>query len=244
MREIAEETYSDINNNNTVDKEDNIGYCTNMHNGLDAIFYSCNAKVTRRDKDDIPYFTIMEEHTADVCAKLYKLIWNTKGVRFDNNLADNLAQFNKGQCTFIAGFFYDAESFRDMKDDYGILPVPKYDELQTDYVTGLHNVMRDMVIPINCQKLEAVCAVLEEMAFQGYSSVLPIYYDSILKFKYARDEASGQMIDIIRNNCTTDFAYIYGDYCSQMGLLFRTMIGNKQDSITSLYESRNLQLRN
>ena len=37
------------------------------------------------------------------------------------------------------------------------------------------------------EDIDKVAAVIEEMAFQGYSIVTPEYYNVVLKQKYARD---------------------------------------------------------
>lgn len=124
-----------------------------------------------------------------------------------------------------------------MNADYGIVPMPKLYKSQEDYITGLHNIMRDIALPSNCQKVDEVCAVLEELAFQGHQTVIPAYFEVVLKNKYARDEASSQMLDLIKQNCVTELAYVYGLYCNNLGLLHRTMIGKKLSSISSLYAS-------
>jgi len=240
MMEISRMTYSDLNNNDTVDPEDMLGCAGNTDNSVDNIFYGMGADVTSRDDKGIPYFTMTTEHIADVCSKLYAFFCETEGVHQFSDRYQVLPTFAEGRAAFMIGFFYDTDNelMRSMKDNYGILPSPKYDEAQKEYVTGRHNVMRDMVLPINCQKVDAVCAMLEEMGCQSYVNLLPKYYEQALKQKYARDELSGQMIDIIRDNCSTDFAYIYGDYCNTIGLLHRTMISKGQSSIASLYAEK------
>ena len=104
-----------------------------------------------------------------------------------------------------------------MEDDYGILPLPKVDEEQDDYISMLHQAARFMALPVNCQKTDAVCAVLEEMAYIGHSELLPTYYETVLKEKYARDEESARMLDLIHANVRADIAYIFasdfGDVC-------------------------------
>lgn len=68
----------------------------------------------------------------------------------------------------------------------------------------------DHALPYNCQKTDAVCAVLEKMAFEGHSAVVPVYYDTVLKTKYARDDISGQMIDMFHDDdLVTDIALIF-----------------------------------
>lgn len=240
MMEICRMTYNDLNQNDTVDPADMLGCAGNTDNSLDNIFYGMGAEVTSRDEKGIPSFTVMTEHIADVCTKLYEFFCETEGVHRFSDRNQVLPTFTEGRSTFMIGFFYDTDTelMRSMNDNYGILPSPKYDESQKEYVTGRHNVMRDMVLPINCQKVDAVCAMLEEMGYQSYINLLPKYYEQALKQKYARDELSGQMIDIIRNNCSTDFAYIYGDYCNTIGILHRTMINKGLSSVSSLFAER------
>lgn len=45
---------------------------------------------------------------------------------------------------------HTAEALRDMNADYGIVPMPKLDKSQEDYITWLHNIMRDIALPSNC----------------------------------------------------------------------------------------------
>ena len=56
---------------------------------------------------------------------------------------------------------------------------------------------------------------------------MPEYYDVILKNKYRRDssDAASQIIDLIHDSMTTDFAYIYNYGMSNMMLSLRDLIG-------------------
>ncbi|MBQ3707777.1 MAG: hypothetical protein II889_07700, partial [Clostridia bacterium] len=53
------------------------------------------------------------------------------------------------------------------------------------------------------------------------------YFDVILKNKYRRDssDAASQVIDLIHDSLTTDFAYIYNYGMSNMMLSLRDLIG-------------------
>mgnify|MGYP005771026529 CR=1 FL=1 len=241
MREICTDVYVDLNTDGIPGREDQLGCCLNTLSNLDGLFYGSGAKITSRDEAGIPYIDMMNEHTANICEKLYELVYSTEGVyvsgsSFDEEIA-NRKKFAEDMSMFLIGFFYTAESLRDMDADYGIVPVPKLDKTQDDYVTGLHNIMRDIALPVNCQYPDEVCAVLEELAFQGNQTIIPAYYEVVLKDKYARDDLSAQMFDLIRDRCTTELAYVYGTYCNGLGLLFRNMISQKMSSIASLYAS-------
>ena len=97
--------------------------------------------------------------------------------------------------------------------------------------------MRFMALPYNCQKTDAVCAVLEEMAFRGYNDVLPVYYETVLKNKYARDDISVRMIDMIRSNLTADIAVIYGSGFGGLCYAPREQIRNGSGEFASKFAS-------
>ena len=70
------------------------------------------------------------------------------------------------------------------------------------------------------------------------NDVLPAYYEILMKNKYARDDVSAEMIDIIRENCSTDIAYLYGDPFNGLGYIFRNTIQAKSDNFASEYAKR------
>ncbi len=242
MREICAEVWSDQNSNGIADRDDVLGMAMNTVSNLDGYFYSMRGKITSRDSKDVPYLDFMTEKNMDVCQKLYDLVYSTDGIFLSGSSFDeemiNRKKFAENQSMFLTGFFYTAESLRDMNADYGIVPLPKFDESQDEYTTGLHNIMRDIALPVNCQNVEGVCAVLEELAYNGNKTVIPAYYEIVLKHKYARDEASSQMLDLIKSQCTTEIAYVYSLYFNEMGLIFRNMIAKKSASPASLYAER------
>lgn len=80
--------------------------------------------------------------------------------------------------------------------------------------------------------------MLESLAYLGYKDVLPSYYETLLKAKYARDAKSAQMIELIRENFITDIAYVYGDAFNQMGYCVRQMVPNKKDNLEAWYTSQ------
>lgn len=242
LRQISSDVYSDLNNDGVADRNDRLGYCINDYNNLDAFFYGTGARVTERDEENKPTLVLNNERVAGIVQGIYDLCFNTTGAYFSGPLYEddvaNRTMFENGNSMFLFGFFYTIEAMRDMKSDYGIIPFPKYDSDQTDYVSVVHDIMRMMVLPSNCTKVDAVCAVLEELSFQGYNELLPVYYDIVLKGKYVRDDVSAQMIDIIRDSCSTDIAYVYGDAFFGMGYITRYLIQAKSSNFASEYAKR------
>jgi hypothetical protein len=183
------------------------------------------------------------ERTATFTEKLYALYYENDGVRVFPSSEESVqvtipSKFMNDQLLFDFGFLYISELLRDMKSDYGVIPFPKYDEAQPEYLSLAHDIVPLYSIPTTCTKIEASSAVLEAMAFESYKSVMPAYYEIALKLKYTRDtdEAAFRIIDMIHDNVTTDFAYVYNYALQGVGLIMRELMGLKVSDFVSRYE--------
>jgi len=240
MRRISQEVYSDLNSNGEVDKDDRLGVAFQWNGNILGMFYGADVPLTERDEDNIPHLIFNNERTVNAFQNLYELVFNTEGILYLTSTSldattANVTNFEKGNSMFCGGFFYTCESLRDMTDDYGIIPIPKLDSEQDEYVTFLHEAARFMALPKNCQKVDAVCAVLEEMAFRGYNDLAPVYYETVLKEKYTRDDKSAQMFDLIRSNTWADVAYTYGSSFGGAVYLPRELFKNDSTDFASAY---------
>ena len=97
-----------------------------------------------------------------------------------------------------------------MKDDFGIIPCPKYDETVEGYPSLVDAKCNLFVVPVSVSDADRVSAVLEALAYYGWKDVLPAYYDVALSVKFARDDDSVKMLDIIRDNRSFDIGYYCG----------------------------------
>ena len=122
--------------------------------------------------------------------------------------------------------------------DYGIIPTVKLNEEQSQYYSVVHDIATLQCVPTTCTKLEAVSAVLEEMAYESYLSVTPSYYETALKTKYTRDNLSSQIIDLLHDTAMTDMAYIYQDAFSSVGYAGRNLIASKKSDLASWYAKK------
>lgn len=247
LQKYAEEVWIDVDGDNTASYDDQLGYSLNDYNNVDGIVYACGVRATERDENDVPKLCLLSERAVDALKKTYDVYYNTVGGlgigrdQYATEYEEDVMfrdKFSEGTTMFLFGFFYTAESLRDMDDAYGIVPFPKLDEEQENYYSIAHDIISVMCLPVNCQKVEAASAVLESLAYLGYNDVLPTYYETLLKAKYARDAKSAQMIELIRDNFITDIAYIYGDAFNQMGYSCRNMISAKQENLEAWYTSK------
>jgi hypothetical protein len=124
-----------------------------------------------------------------------------------------------------------------MEDDYTILPYPKLDESQEKYLTSAMDNFTVFCIPVTCQKLDMVSVVTESLNVESFRSVYPVYYEVALKDKYARDAFSIEMIDLLMEGRTFDFATLFTaqDSLNNLNTIFQKAVLNKNGDFASVY---------
>ncbi len=116
-------------------------------------------------------------------------------------------------------FYCEAASYlralnQTMEGDYGVVPVPKFDKAQANYITWTHDIGSTLSIPtsivdeIEKQQFEEV---LEAYVVLSYKLVKPAYYDTMLTSRNVRDPDSAEMLDLIFQNRTYDMAMYFTD---------------------------------
>jgi hypothetical protein len=118
--------------------------------------------------------------------------------------------FREGRALYRVSVIKDIADLRDMNDDFGILPMPKYEESQEKYYTTYQSWNgRAYVVPITAGNKERTSAILEYMAYVSPDNVTKAYYDVTLQRKVARDNESSEMLDIIFGNMISDIGLAY-----------------------------------
>ena len=147
---------------------------------------------------------------------------------------------------FNTNFLYATESFRDMSDDFGIVPMPKYDENQESYRTRIGTSTSMFFIPKTTSNAGTVGAVCEALAYYGKENVVPTWYEIALKEKYTRDEDTKEMVDLIRSSASIAFDCVFSQNLSEATstyFAFNEDNRNIGENITSYVESRAEKLR-
>ena len=123
---------------------------------------------------------------------------------------DNVMYFMDGRVLFAPEVLVHIETMRDCKVDVGILPPPKYDETQEDYVCYADGWCVNVVsIPVTNASPDDAGFLLEAMAADSMNNLTPAYFDVVLTDKYARDEQSIRMLDLILDSVVMDNANIF-----------------------------------
>ena len=191
-----------------------------------------------KNSDDIPEITFWSEKTVSAFNKLSEIMFDTR-LTF-NWQVENLGipqisetKFMRNESLFYWAELRNIEQLRGMDSDFGILPVPKYDENQTGYVHTVNPwVAMLMAVPVRGDdNLERIGAVTNAFAKLGHDMLIPAYYDVTLQRKLSRDDESELSIDIILANMRYDQGYMYN-----WGNIGGFTLNLKPDALASSYE--------
>jgi len=122
--------------------------------------------------------------------------------------------------------------------DYGIVPYPKFDESQEEYVSIPDPVGAQMfAVPKSVNDLETAGFMLELLSSMSYYDVLPVYIETSAKTKYMYDEQSAEMFDLIFDTLRYDLGVMYN--WGGLYTLIRSNIPTaRQNTFASLYASK------
>lgn len=243
LAEYATTLNEDMNGDTVVDMEnDRFGFASYSWTSGYTLWYSCGGDVINVDEDGYPYVEFDDNKVVEIYEKLFNAVV-TSGSNYvsDGNLYGDLYNsFTEGRVFLTEACMMHLthwETFRDMRDDYGIIPAPKLNEQQADYISYAEVVEPALVIPITTTSSEEMLsAVAEALNYEGYRTITPVVYQTALKDRFARDEASKEMLDIISGNRTSCLALVFIPNTSIVTSI-PVLLQNKTDGIVSYLES-------
>lgn len=232
MREMMETVLLDVNGNGERDADDVYGYLAAPKMVLPAFWIGANEKSLETDPETgLPTLALDDERFNDVFNKVYEMTYDN-GARYEKITTDfdvptecrNM--FMNDKSLFLDCSFFWVGTLREMENDYGFIPYPKYDENQTDYCVRVSYYMPP-VIPVTSVNMALTGAVLEETNYQAMKNIKPAYYEITLKGKYARDPESVKMLDLIFESRVVDL----GDtlFCASIRDGFISAMYNSDD---------------
>ncbi|MCL2774075.1 MAG: hypothetical protein FWD71_12085 [Oscillospiraceae bacterium] len=239
MAQITRQVSKDLNGDGKFDESDLYGYVTDTYNQVDAYTIALDAPVTAKGNDGLPQFIIDQPRYTEAFTKLYDFMRGDVSTFAGNKQPTSTdiysmyrPMFQNQQALILAEYLGNSSQMRGFDFDFGILPFPKYDENQAEYKTMPQNGYTMFCTPVTIQNPEKIGAVTEAMAAESYKTVLPAFYDVALKTKYARDDESAEMIDIIRDGISFNFGIEYA-FTIGGSNNWRGLVTDKNSNITS-----------
>lgn len=95
-------------------------------------------------------------------------------------------------------------------------------------------------IPVSNTTPDASLAVMEALACISYNSVSPVYFETCLQEKFARNEDTLKMLEIIRDNMFLDSENLYHSLLGDSIYAARNLISSKKSDVAS-YTAKNAE---
>jgi hypothetical protein len=209
FNEMVKGVYVDFDNSGKRNRYDRYGFATQVDylisfvNGSGQLFMD-------KDGDDMPVFVGYTEKMTNIFEKLLEHYvsddtycthrdaskegsgWNSSEPLQSWVFPEGRALFYWGMPRFMGLYL------RNMEDDFGILPIPKWDSSQDKYYAAVNGWNSyTYMLPRTVQNIERNSIILDAMAYHGLKLIKPAYYEVCLQRKYTRDEESSAMLDII-----------------------------------------------
>ena len=212
LHKIAADVYRDLNGNGEIDKDDLYGLELLNPNYLLPFLTSCGISAFSKDQEKFVY-SYGSERCVDAYDRVYSLVHDPEATFMtltgDRSDERNSAPFMENRALFSLITLNNITCYRDSGFEYGVIPYPKFDETQENYYTMASNGVITFSVPVTSTGDEAVGAVIEAMGYAGSKFTTPAYFETALKIKYARDDETSQMLDLIKSSEYTSIATMF-----------------------------------
>lgn len=211
FKEFSQTVVTDLNGDGEYDENDRCGYVSLSFLMYPSFFLSADSHMVVKDSDDIPKLNLESEAFQQVYSTIAELL-HTSNMVFDADLAGDsslqLKMFENNQALFWTELANWSMELRNMENDFGILPIPKMDVKQENYCSYVY-LPNTIAVPVTNQSLERTSIILEALCAEGHRTIVPAYYEKVLKSKVSRDNESEEMLDIIFAHRNYELAYVY-----------------------------------
>ncbi len=237
LKTYSETAYVDLDGDGAYSANDQYGLSGADYGAIYALAYGFGQKNTQLDENGVPH-AVGNTEEMDNIYQTIKTIYTTP-IQYYEAASDPLEElypmFLEDRLLFMvytlntvtAGYLRDAE-------DFGILPMPKFTEVQENYRTMGFSDIFGIPRGQTDTDMERNSVILEASNFENYKRVYPAYKEVALQRKYSRDAESAEMIDIILDSNYMDFGLLnYGTLNN--AFLYLTSIFDKYESYTTFW---------
>jgi len=254
LKEMARKVTSDSDGITGMSAADTYGYLINS-NFVTSMFIGAGERLTNKDSNDLPSITVSSTKGLDVFEKIFALV-NDKQATGQIETLKEITPSSKSvwrlatesvankKVLFRAMAIVDMPELGEYECNFGILPVPKYDDTQDNYYSIVSTVYASSAaIPVTNPNFDQAAIILDAMTQASTDSVKYNYYQVMLKDRKIQDNESEKMLDLIFDNRVYDLGNVFGwggasIYDSNsISNFMNTIAFSGSDTFVSTYES-------
>ena len=238
---ISDGLTTDLNGDGQFLVDDDLFSLTCWNDYGTALLYGAGGDFSSFDEDGNICMTLDQEKAINIYNKIFAAVIGT-GANYETAQHErSFRVFEEGRAYFCGITFQKIETFlREMEDDFGVLPNPKYDEAQEKYSTCVSGAGSMVVVPKSCSDPEYVGTMMEAMAALSYDMITPDLIDVLASVKNVRDKESSEIVQMIIRNRNFDTARMHDITIDQY---VATLIPQKSTDVASHF-ARNQKIWN
>ena len=221
------------------------GFVSNDFIFVDPYWASCEVEIIRKDANGDYEWVFESAKLHDMAEKVLALYYGTGDAAYienDDYQAEQtvMTVFSGGYAamgTMVVQQLEDA-TMRNMEQEYGVVPIPKYSEDQKTYYSQMHDGFTVACLPntVKADRADMLSAVLEAMSSVSYRIVRPVYYETTLRTKLAQDPQSAAMMDLIMDNIRIDAGFVYSHSMGSFHQGFQQLVDKGENDAVSRYK--------
>ena len=210
---------ADLNGDGAMKETDDRYGMLSEPGSLTYAVHASGASLTDKDDEGLPVLNVDVERASAVTDLFAPFMSDTSINMYSSKVQGSysnlftdlfLPMFTENRALFYNNQLLVALNLRDMEADFGILPAPKLDEEQEDYLTPFNDWWGTfLIMPVTNTNYEMTGHVVEALGYWGQQLVTPAYMETTISSKALRDEDSLEMLDIIFENRIYDLASFY-----------------------------------
>ncbi len=204
--EMLKQGLADLNGNGVYDTKDRWGLLTHSENYA-GMWMSAGQALVSLDDKDVPQMTWNSEQFINVWEKICTIMGDE--AVYSDSIDYITSGLREGNALFATEVVAFIRAYRENEREFGILPMPKYDENQDRYYTYVAVNSDLMVVSKAISDPSCTGEILECLAGKGKEIIMPAYYDVSLKSRSARDSESAASLDIIFANRMYDLGVVF-----------------------------------
>jgi hypothetical protein len=231
--ELIKDLWTDRNGDGARDKGDFYGFVSGTCTSIDPYWVSFNLPFLQVDKVSGEYSMVVNnEKLVDIFQIMIDLImmngdtYNTggSGEVDGSHSTTSIKKFAEGGCAMTTTTVFMIESQlaqSGFTDDYGIVPMPKFNLEQQEYYTHTQDqlTLMGVVSNVDAGRLPMIGAAMDQLSYYSYKEVFPAYYETALSYKYLQNYESKVMLDIIYRSLKIEGCFLYADIWGLLGTL-------------------------
>ena len=210
LYEYSANYFTDTDQNGTKGDSDVFGYVYNAHGVAASIAASDTPITTRKADGTMTILDYYNPHLVEVYDDYFDFYNNSLGVFRRSDDFGPAIMLSGGKALFACaqlGAMNDCTELKNSEYHYGVLPMPLYNENQSEYFTYTMR-WELFYIPRNAD-LERSSIVLEYLNYTSEKHVIPSYWDEALTLRAADSDQDSEMMYVVRDALWYDFVTFF-----------------------------------